>query len=79
VAQLVAQLGSEDRNGERIVGVDVLVDRYPMLVSVLRTVRLVQRFSTNEVIRVTQDVPFGMALEGLTAADLAYQNAGSSA
>ena len=24
--------------------------------------------------RITQDVPFGMALEGLTAADLAYQN-----
>src|SRR5713226_10669460 len=27
--------------------------------------------------RITQDVPFGMALEGLTAADLAYQNAAS--
>jgi enoyl-CoA hydratase/carnithine racemase len=26
--------------------------------------------------RITQDVPFGMALEGLTAADLAYQNQG---
>ena len=25
--------------------------------------------------RITQDVPFGMALEGLTAADLAYQDA----
>jgi enoyl-CoA hydratase/carnithine racemase len=24
--------------------------------------------------RITQDIPFGMALEGLTAADLAYQN-----
>ena len=24
--------------------------------------------------RITQDVPFGMALEGLTAADLPYQN-----
>ena len=24
--------------------------------------------------RLVQDVPFGMALEGLTAADLAYQN-----
>ena len=24
--------------------------------------------------RITEDVPFGMALEGLTAADLAYQN-----
>jgi enoyl-CoA hydratase/carnithine racemase len=24
--------------------------------------------------RITQNVPFGMALEGLTAADLAYQN-----
>jgi enoyl-CoA hydratase/carnithine racemase len=29
--------------------------------------------------RITQDVPFGMALEGLTAADLAYQSAGSPA
>jgi len=29
--------------------------------------------------RITQDVPFGMALEGLTAAELAYENAGSSA
>lgn len=26
--------------------------------------------------RITQDVPFGMALEGLTAADLAYQSEG---
>lgn len=26
--------------------------------------------------RITQDVPFGMALEGLTSADLAYQNQG---
>jgi enoyl-CoA hydratase/carnithine racemase len=26
--------------------------------------------------RITQNVPFGMALEGLTAADLAYQNQG---
>jgi enoyl-CoA hydratase/carnithine racemase len=28
--------------------------------------------------RITQDIPFGMALEGLTAADLAYRNAGSA-
>jgi enoyl-CoA hydratase/carnithine racemase len=29
--------------------------------------------------RITQDIPFGTALEGLTAADLAYQNTGEPA
>jgi enoyl-CoA hydratase/carnithine racemase len=33
-----------------------------------------QTLNANLRRRITQDVPFGMALEGLTAADLAYQN-----
>ncbi len=33
-----------------------------------------QTLSVNLRRRITQDVPFGMALEGLTAADLPYQN-----
>jgi enoyl-CoA hydratase/carnithine racemase len=34
-----------------------------------------QTLNANLRRRITQDVPFGMALEGLTAADLAYQKA----
>jgi enoyl-CoA hydratase/carnithine racemase len=35
-----------------------------------------QTLNLNMRRRITQDVPFGMALEGLTAADLAYQKQG---
>lgn len=35
-----------------------------------------QTLNVNLRRRITQDIPFGMALEGLTAADLAYQNQG---
>ena len=34
-----------------------------------------QTLNANLRRRIIQDVPYGMALEGLTAADLPYQNA----
>jgi hypothetical protein len=60
-----------ERALERGVAIARTLTARPALYRTLRK----QTLNLNLRRRLVEDVPFGMALEGLTAADVAYQNA----
>jgi enoyl-CoA hydratase/carnithine racemase len=67
---VVSEVLPHDRAVERGIEIARTLAAKPALYRTLHK----QTLNVNLRRRITQDVPFGMALEGLTAADLAYQN-----
>ena len=66
---VVSEVSAHDRAVDRGVEIARSLAAKPALYRSLQK----QTLNLNLRRRITQDVPFGMALEGLTAADLAYQ------
>jgi enoyl-CoA hydratase/carnithine racemase len=66
---VVSEVVAHDRVAERGIEIARSLAAKPALYRTLQK----QTLNLNLRRRITQDVPFGMALEGLTAADLAYQ------
>lgn len=67
---VVSEVVAHERAVERGIEIARRLAAKPALYRTLQR----QTLNLNLRRRITQDVPFGMALEGLTAADLAYQN-----
>jgi enoyl-CoA hydratase/carnithine racemase len=67
---VVAEVVAHDRAVERGIEIARNLAAKPRLYRTLQK----QTLNLNLRRRIVQDVPFGMALEGLTAGDLAYQN-----
>jgi enoyl-CoA hydratase/carnithine racemase len=67
---VVSEVVPHDRAVDRGIEIARGLAAKPVLYRTLQK----QTLNLNLRRRITQDVPFGMALEGLTAADLAYQS-----